>query len=111
MTIKRDLLLKRVIDAKHNDFVKIITGIRRCGKSYLIFNLFKRHLVKSGVRKDHIIEIDLENKSIKVEVSDEEITERLKTVKLPNHPAEGVMNAYRAMAQGADKGALWLYRK
>ena len=58
-----------------------------------------------------IIEIDLENKSIKVEVSDEEITERLKTVKLPNHPAEGVMNAYRAMAQGADKGALWLYRK
>ena len=65
MTIKRDLLLKRVIDAKHNDFVKIITGIRRCGKSYLIFNLFKRHLVKSGVRKDHIIEIDLENTSSK----------------------------------------------
>ena len=65
MTIKRDLLLKRVIDAKHNDFVKIITGIRRCGKSYLLFNLFKRHLVKSGVRKDHIIEIDLENTSSK----------------------------------------------
>lgn len=35
MTIRRDLLLKRIIDAKHNDFVKIITGIRRCGKSYL----------------------------------------------------------------------------
>jgi len=65
MTIKRDLLLKRVIDAKHNNFVKIITGIRRCGKSYLLFNLFKRHLVKSGVRKDHIIEIDLENTSSK----------------------------------------------
>lgn len=65
MTIKRDLLLKRVIDAKHNGFVKIITGIRRCGKSYLLFNLFKRHLVKNGVRKDHIIEIDLENTSSK----------------------------------------------
>ena len=65
MTIRRDLLLKRVIDAKHNDFVKIITGIRRCGKSYLLFNLFKRHLLKSGVRKDHIIEIDLENTSSK----------------------------------------------
>ena len=65
MTIKRDLLLKRLIDAKHNDFVKIITGIRRCGKSYLLFNLFKRHLLKSGVRKDHIIEIDLENTSAK----------------------------------------------
>ena len=65
MTIKRDLLLKRIIDAKHNDFVKIITGIRRCGKSYLLFNLFKRHLLKSGVRKNHIIEIDLENTSSK----------------------------------------------
>ena len=65
MTIRRDLLLKRIIDAKHNDFVKIITGIRRCGKSYLLFNLFKRHLLKSGVRKDHIIEIDLENTSSK----------------------------------------------
>ncbi len=61
MTIKRDHLLKRVIDAKHNEFVKIITGIRRCGKSYLLFKLFKSHLLKSGVRKDHIIEIDLEN--------------------------------------------------
>lgn len=65
MTIRRDLLLGRIIDAKHNDFVKIITGIRRCGKSYLLFNLFKRHLLKSGVRKDHIIEIDLENTSSK----------------------------------------------
>ena len=69
MTINRDLLLKRVIDAKHNDFVKIITGIRRCGKSFLLFNLFKRHLVKSGVTKDHIIEIDLENASSKAQNS------------------------------------------
>ena len=61
MTIKRDRLLRRLTDAKHNEFVKIITGIRRCGKSYLLFNLFKKHLVKSGVRKDHIIEVDLEN--------------------------------------------------
>ena len=61
MTITRDMLLKRLIDAKHNEFVKIITGIRRCGKSYLLFKLFKNHLLKSGIRKDHIIEIDLEN--------------------------------------------------
>jgi len=65
----------------------------------------------AAVRDGDIIEIDLENKSIKLEISDEEIAERLKTVKLPDHPAEGVMKAYRAMAQGADKGALWLYRK
>ena len=61
MTIKRDRLLRCLTDAKHNEFVKIITGIRRCGKSYLLFKLFKNHLVKSGVRKDHIIEVDLEN--------------------------------------------------
>lgn len=60
MTIKRDFLLKQLIDAKHNGFVKILTGIRRCGKSYLLFKLFRRHLTQSGVRKDHIIEIDLE---------------------------------------------------
>ena len=65
MTIKRDLLLKRIIDAKHNDFVKIITGIRRCGKSYLLFKIFKQHLIKSGVKKDQIIEVDLENASFK----------------------------------------------
>ena len=61
MTIKREALLNQLIAAKHSDFVKIITGIRRCGKSFLLFNLFKRHLLAEGVKKDHIIEIDLEN--------------------------------------------------
>ena len=65
MTIKREQLLKRVIDAKHNDFVKIITGIRRCGKSYLLFKLFRNHLLKSGIKKDHIIQIDLEDTASK----------------------------------------------
>ena len=60
MTIKRKALLDQLIAAKHNDFVKIITGIRRCGKSFLLFNLFKRHLLAQGVKKGHIIEIDLE---------------------------------------------------
>ncbi len=60
MTIKREALLNQLVAAKHNDFVKIITGIRRCGKSFLLFNLFKKHLLAGGVKKDHIIEIDLE---------------------------------------------------
>lgn len=60
MTIKREALLNQLIAAKHSDFVKIVTGIRRCGKSFLLFNLFKQHLLSSGVKKDHIIEIDLE---------------------------------------------------
>lgn len=61
MTIKREALLSQLTAAKHNNFIKIITGIRRCGKSFLLFNLFKRHLLAEGVKKDHIIEIDLEN--------------------------------------------------
>ena len=60
MKINREELLNQLISAKNNNFVKIITGIRRCGKSYLLFNLFKQHLLKEGVKKDNIIEIDLE---------------------------------------------------
>ena len=48
MVIKRDFYLNRLIDAKGDGFVKIVTGIRRCGKSYLLFNLFKRHLLSCG---------------------------------------------------------------
>ena len=65
MEIKRDRLLKKLIEAKHSDFIKIITGIRRCGKSYLIFKLFKQHLLESGVRADHLLEIDLEREEYK----------------------------------------------
>lgn len=60
MVINRQELLNGLIHAKHNGFVKIITGIRRCGKSYLLFNLFRNHLIESGVSEDHIIAIDLE---------------------------------------------------
>ncbi len=57
MIIKRDIYLNRLISHKHNGRVKIITGIRRCGKSFLLFNLFKEHLFEQGVKSDHIIEI------------------------------------------------------
>ena len=63
--INRQGLLGRLIAAKGNNFVKILTGIRRCGKSYLIFNLFKKHLLESGVPTNRIIEIDLEKPSNK----------------------------------------------
>lgn len=63
MIINRDLYLNRLIAAKHDNFIKIITGIRRCGKSFLLFNLFKRHLLGEGVAPDHIIEVNLEKKS------------------------------------------------
>lgn len=57
MIIKRDVYLNRLISHKHNKRVKIITGVRRCGKSFLLFNLFKQHLLDIGVKSDHIIEI------------------------------------------------------
>ncbi len=61
MTIQRNDLLQSLIAAKHNGFVKVLTGIRRCGKSYLLFNIFKAYLLENGVSPDHIIEIDLEH--------------------------------------------------
>ena len=61
MEIERETELNQLIAAKHNGFVKIITGIRRCGKSYLLFTLFRRHLLQSKVPEDHIVTVDLES--------------------------------------------------
>ena len=55
MVIQRDFYLDKLIKRKHNGQVKIITGIRRCGKSYLLNNLFYAHLLNSGVDEQHII--------------------------------------------------------
>lgn len=63
MEIGRERYLGRLIAHKGNRRVKIVTGVRRCGKSYLLFQLFKRHLLESGVRPSHIIEIQLEDRS------------------------------------------------
>lgn len=61
MVINRERYLNKIIQRKHNRLVKIITGIRRCGKSYLLFNLFYDHLIQSGVDGDHIIKIALDD--------------------------------------------------
>lgn len=53
----RGKYLQKLVSHKHNRLVKIVTGVRRCGKSYLLFNLFKQHLLDSGVEASHIIEI------------------------------------------------------
>lgn len=55
MEIKRDVYLNRMIVRKHNGFIKIITGIRRSGKSYLLNTLFYNHLIREGIADDHII--------------------------------------------------------
>ena len=62
MIIKRDKYLNQLIRSQHNGLIKIITGLRRSGKSYLLFNLFKGHLLSSGVPDSHIIKVDLEDR-------------------------------------------------
>ena len=61
MQINRPIYLKQLIDRQHNGMVKIITGMRRCGKSYLLFNLFTEQLRSQGIDEQHIIAIDLES--------------------------------------------------
>lgn len=61
MDFQRDYYLQKLINRKNNGFIKVITGIRRCGKSYLLFNLFKKHLIEIGVKKEHIIELSLDD--------------------------------------------------
>ena len=65
MEIKRDIHLRKLIESKDNGMIKIVTGIRRCGKSYLLFNLFYQHLKAEGVDDSHILKIDLEDRKNK----------------------------------------------
>lgn len=60
MEIRRDRYLNRLIDRMHNGMVKVVTGIRRCGKTYLLFNLFGDYLRSEGVDDEHIIEVALD---------------------------------------------------
>ena len=55
MEIKRDYYLNKLISRKNNGLIKVITGVRRCGKSYLLNTLFYRHLLDSGISEDHIV--------------------------------------------------------
>lgn len=62
MEVRRDIHLKRLIASRHNRLIKIVTGIRRSGKSYLLRVLFKNYLIDNGIKEDHIIELDFENR-------------------------------------------------
>jgi len=61
MEIKRDYYLQQLIDRRENGLIKVITGIRRCGKSYLLFNIYYQYLLRSGVPSDRILRIALDN--------------------------------------------------
>lgn len=62
MEIKRDKYLEDLKDRMHNGMIKVVTGIRRCGKSYLIFKIFKEYLINEGVKEEHIIEMEFDKK-------------------------------------------------
>ena len=61
-TVKRDLYLQKLINRKENGLIKVVTGIRRCGKSYLLDPIFKEYLLDSGVSEDHIIKMELDKR-------------------------------------------------
>ena len=61
MEIQRDFYLNQLIAGKHNGLIKVVTGLRRCGKSYLLFKLFYRHLIASGVDDSHIVKVALDD--------------------------------------------------
>ena len=62
MQINRDLYLDKLVHAIGNQMIKIVTGMRRCGKSYLLFTIFHDYLMEHDVDENHIIEVDLENR-------------------------------------------------
>ena len=61
MEIRRDHYLQELVQRKHNTLIKVVPGIRRCGKSYLLFKLFREHLLSSGVTPDHILALNLDD--------------------------------------------------
>ena len=62
MNIDRDKYLNDLINRMHNGMIKVVTGIRRCGKSYLIFTIFRNYLLKQGIDESHIICIELDQR-------------------------------------------------
>ena len=60
--IQRNQYLQKIINRMHNGMVKVVTGIRRSGKSYLLLNLFYRYLIQSGVQRDHILIMEFDRR-------------------------------------------------
>lgn len=78
MEIKRDFYLNKLIKHQKNGMVKIVTGVRRCGKSYLLFKLFRDYLIGSGVPADHIIAIALDDYGNKALQNPDELYQHIK---------------------------------
>ena len=64
MEIKRDFYLNKLIQKRENGLIKIVTGIKKCGKSYLLDPMFKNYLLNSGVKEKNIIKLDLDMREV-----------------------------------------------
>lgn len=80
MEIKRDYYLKELVDRMDNQLIKIITGIRRCGKSYLLNTIFKKYLVEQGVDEEHIIQLSLDEKKNKKFLDSDKLDEYIRSL-------------------------------
>ena len=84
MEIKREFYLKELIDGLDNGLVKIVTGIRRCGKSYLLDPIFKNYLLEHGVMEDHIIKLDLDERENYIYHNPDELNKYIKNKIIDN---------------------------
>ncbi len=82
--INRERYLNQLIDKKENGLIKVITGIRRCGKSYLLFYLFHDHLIESGVKEEQIISVALDDDTCEQYRNPEKLSEYIRS-KIVNH--------------------------
>lgn len=77
MIVNRDIYLKKLINKKDNGLIKVITGIRRCGKSYLLFNIFYNYLLSVGIKKENIISLSLDDDRYRVYRNPDNLSEYL----------------------------------
>ena len=77
--IKRDIYLNKLINSRENGLIKVLTGIRRCGKSHLLDPIFKNYLIEQGVKEDHIIKLELDREENKKYHDSHELNKYIKS--------------------------------
>ena len=102
MVIKRDGYLNRLIGKERNGLIKVVTGVRRCGKTYLLFNLFHDHLLSKGVDESHIIEIPLDDRSNKMYRDPDNMLEYVKSRIVDNQTYYVILDEVQLLAEFED---------
>lgn len=82
--IKREKYLNKIIDKKENGLIKIVTGIRRCGKSFLLDPLYKEYLLNNGVDENHIIKLDLDERKNNIFLNPDKLDEYVRSLIVDN---------------------------